>query len=167
MPRPTPLLLVLAREALGLNQQKLADLAGSSLRTVQRWENGRAKPSSWHIHPLADAVRTADPQLAAELDELAPRPAPPVPLVVVSASPTLPPPPPSPLPSPAPAPAPVSAPIADDILVDAVVCAAAEAMAMTPQAVRPAIHAAFARARDARLTIEAVLAVLAASITRA
>jgi DNA-binding XRE family transcriptional regulator len=138
MPRPIPLLLVLARERLSLNQQELAALAGSSLRTVQRWENNRSEPSPWNYHRVADALRELDPELAAEIDELAPAPEPPPP-------PPLPPPP----------------PIADAILVDAVVCAAAEAMSMIPQAVRPAILAAFTRARDARLTTEAVVAVLA------
>lgn len=159
MPRPIPLLLVLARERLSLNQQELAALAGSSLRTVQRWENNRSEPSPWNYHRVADALRELDPELAAEIDELAPRPAPPAPLVIVSAMPTIPPPPLTPAP-PAPAPPPPP-PIADAILVDAVVCAAAEAMSMIPQAVRPAILAAFTRARDARLTTEAVVAVLA------
>jgi hypothetical protein len=47
------------------------------------------------------------------------------------------------------------------VLVDAVVCAAAEAMSLSPQAVRPAVLAAFARARDAGLTLDAVVEVLA------
>jgi hypothetical protein len=46
------------------------------------------------------------------------------------------------------------------VLVDSVVCAAAEAMQVAPQAIRPAVLAAFARARDAGLTTDAVVAVL-------
>lgn len=46
------------------------------------------------------------------------------------------------------------------MLVDSVICAAAEAMSLPPQTVRPAIVAAFVRARDARLTTEAVAAAL-------
>jgi hypothetical protein len=155
MARPIPLLLVLTREAMGIYQQELADLAGSSLRTVQRWENARSTPAPWHFHRLADAVRPVNAQLAAELDEYAPRPAPPV--VVAPPEPE---PPPPPLP-PAPPPPPDPPPIADAILVDAVVCAAAEAMSVVPQAIRPAVLAAFTWARAARLTVEAVIAVLA------
>jgi len=47
------------------------------------------------------------------------------------------------------------------VLVDSVVCAAAEAMSLSPQAIRPAVLAAFARARDAGLSLDAVVDVLA------
>ncbi len=171
MPHPLPLLLVLCRAALRLDQLELSNLVGSSLRTVQRWENSRAQPSPWHLHRLADAMMPVNPQLAAELDELAPRPKPPPPPVVEPAPlPDAPPPPlpgPPPLPAPPtppsppePPPPPPPPPIPDEVLVDAVVCAAAQAMSLVPQAVRPAILAAFTRARDARLTPEAVIAVL-------
>jgi hypothetical protein len=46
------------------------------------------------------------------------------------------------------------------VLVDSVVCAAAEAMSLSPQATRPSVLAAFARARDAGLTLAAVVAAL-------
>ena len=164
MSRPLPLLLVLSREALHLNQQELSALVGSSLRTVQRWENSRAHPSHWHIHRLTDAMASVDPQIAAELDELAPRPKPPPPPVVEPPPQPEPPPPPPPATPPPPPPEPPPPPrIPDEVLVDAVVCAAAEAMSLVPQAVRPAILAAFTRARDARLTPEAVVAVLSPS----
>jgi hypothetical protein len=52
------------------------------------------------------------------------------------------------------------------VLVDSVVCAAAEAMSLVPQAIRPAVLAAFTRARDARLTPDAVVAVLAPPAAR-
>jgi len=58
-------------------------------------------------------------------------------------------------------PPPPPPPIAAVLLVDAVVCAAAEAMSLSPQAIRPAVLAAFTRARDAGLTLDAVVAVLA------
>jgi hypothetical protein len=41
-------------------------------------------------------------------------------------------------------------------IVDTVVCAAAEAMQVMPDAVRPALRAAFRRAVLARLSVEAV-----------
>jgi hypothetical protein len=59
-------------------------------------------------------------------------------------------PPPLPPPPPPPPPAPV-----EDV-VDAVVCAAAEAIDVTPRAVRPALIAAFTRARRLGLGVEAV-----------
>jgi hypothetical protein len=140
---------------LHLSQQQFADRVRSSLRTVQRWEADRGRPQSWELQALADAVRPNDPQLASELDVWAPRPTPPAaPGVVVAAAPA----PAPPLPA-APPPAPTPAPV----LVDAIVCAAAEAMALAPQAVRPALLAAFSRARDVGLTPEAVVAVLAPS----
>ena len=153
MATPVPLLLVLSRETLHLNQAGLADLVGSSLRSVQRWETRRATPYAWELHRLADAVRPHNAGLASQIDEWAPRPAPPAPPVIASA-PVLPaaalsPPPPLPPAIPA------------GVLVDSVVCAAAEAMSLSPQAVRPAVLAAFARARDAGLTLEAVVGVLA------
>jgi hypothetical protein len=51
--------------------------------------------------------------------------------------------------------------VTDAVLVDAVVCVAAEAMALSPQAVRPAVLAAFTRARDVGISAEAVVAALA------
>jgi hypothetical protein len=59
-------------------------------------------------------------------------------------------PPPLPPPPPPPPPAPV-----EDV-VDAVVCAAAEAIDVTPREVRPALIAAFTRARRLGLGVEAV-----------
>jgi transcriptional regulator with XRE-family HTH domain len=146
-----PLLLTRCRETLSLSQAQLATLVGSSVRTVQRWENDAATPSAWHVHRLADAVRSLDESLARDLDLWAPRPqAPPPPPAPPAAAPAPQPPPPPPPPP----------PIAADVLVDSVVCAAAEAVSLAPQAVRPAVLAAFARARDARLTIDAVIEVL-------
>jgi DNA-binding XRE family transcriptional regulator len=152
MPRPLPYLIVLSRHALALSQEELATLVGSSLRSVQRWETKQASPMNENVHALSDAVRTRDPALADELDAWAPRPPPPgAPSPPAGLAPS----PPSPLPVPAPASVPAA------VLVDAVVCAAAEAMQLPPQAVRPALTAAFLRARDAGLGVEAALSVLA------
>ena len=159
---PLPVCLVRARDVLHLTQLELATLVGSSLRSVQRWENKLSIPSDWHLHRLADAVQSADPELAAVIELWAPRPPPPPP-------PPEPAPPASPPPEPAPPPPPVVAVarpppppprIPDVVLVDSIVCAAAEAMALTPQTIRPAILAAFTRARDASITSDAVVAVL-------
>jgi hypothetical protein len=159
MATPLPLLLTLSRQTLHLNQLELANLLRTSLRSVQRWEGKRGDPYHHQIQELADAVRPHDPDLASQIDVWAPRPAPPPPPALVPAPtesagpPVLPPPaPPAPPPSP---------PVPAGVLVDSVVCAAAEAMALAPQATRPAVLAAFARARDAGLTMDAVIGVLA------
>jgi hypothetical protein len=133
-----------------LNQTKLAALVGSSKRTVQRWDD-HSHPSYDVLRQLADMVRSEDPALAAEID----RHAPPPPAPPVAA-------PPAPVAAPAVlSPAPSAAPVPDVVLVDSVVCAAAEAMGVVPHAVRPALLAAFSRARDARLSVDVVVASLA------
>jgi hypothetical protein len=123
---------------------------------VQRWEGKRGQPSGSKIQALADAVRPHDPDIAAQLDAWAPRPAPPAPPPAAPAPVETPAPPILPPPAPAPPPA-----VPAGVLVDAIVCAAAEAMALSPQAIRPSVLAAFTRARDAGLTIDAVIGVLA------
>jgi DNA-binding XRE family transcriptional regulator len=151
MPLPLSSLIAESRRMLLLNQEQLANLVESSKRTVQRWEVGAAAPAPWHLHKLIDALRPSNPELASQLDAWAPRPASPPP------PPSLTPEPPPPVLSAPPAPPPIPL----SILVEAVVCAAAEAMNLPPQAVRPAILAAFTRARDTGLSPEAVVAVLA------
>jgi hypothetical protein len=44
------------------------------------------------------------------------------------------------------------------VLLDSVVCAAAETMSMAPQALRPAVLAAFVRAREAGMTVDSLIA---------
>jgi hypothetical protein len=156
MPRPLPVLVGVSRAILGLSQPELARLVESSLRTVQRWEANASKPYPWNLHALADAVRPHDPAVAAELDAWAPRP---------SAAQA-----PAPAPEdslPAREPALAAPPVLDPVLAaDAIVCAAAEAMALAPQAVRPALVAAFGRAKVAGLTVDEVLAALGATRER-
>jgi len=141
MPSHIAFLLTQARRVLMQNQRQLGEMVGVSLRTVQRWETKVGYPSAGNIQAVADAVRPHDPALASEMDTFAPRPVPPPPVDSPSAEK-----------SKAPPPAPV--------LVDSVVCAAAEATALAPQAIRPAVLAAFVRARDAGLTPDEVIAVL-------
>jgi hypothetical protein len=47
-------------------------------------------------------------------------------------------------------------------VVDTIVCAAAEAMGVMPEAIRPALRAAFRRALQVRLDVEAIDAALSA-----
>ena len=104
-------------------------------------------PPSYAMEALARHVFAVDPKLAAEIAE--------------SAGTTLaalglgvaPPPPPPVLAPPAPRALPAS-------VVDSVVCAAAEAMDRMPREVRPALMAAFARARELELSVEQVLEAL-------
>jgi hypothetical protein len=144
-----------ARRLLRVNQRELGELLGLSSRTIQRWDkSGSFQP--YFMPELARAVHPQDPALAARIAALvgrtledlgiAPGPAP---------APALPAPPP-------PHPGSVSfSPELKAHLVDAVVCAAADALSLPPASVRPALLAAFRKAAEVKLTIADVLAVLA------
>jgi hypothetical protein len=145
-------LLVRARRALDLpSQGALGEALGSSARSGQRWERNESKPSADQVHQLVRRVHPVDAALAAELAEASDTTllalgleAPPAPAVVTTAAPEAPAPPPPP-----PPPDPIH-------IVDTVVCAAAEAMQLMPEAIRPALRAAFRRARLAGLSVEDV-----------
>jgi hypothetical protein len=130
-------LFELARQALGTTQEELGERLGVSRRTSQRW-SGSGVPS-YYLPELARLVHPHDPVLAGEIAQAAG-------MTLKAAGIVLPPPPP---PAPPPAPPP-------DGVVDAVVCAAAEAMEMMPKEVRPGLLAAFARAKEVGLTVDVV-----------
>jgi hypothetical protein len=137
------------RRTLILSQNDLARKLGVSRRTGQRWSAGSG-PVGTDLQNMARLVYPADAALAAEIAAAGG--------TTLEALGVLPPPPPPP---PAlPPPVPVAPP---DRVVDAVVCAAAEAMQVMPQSVRPAVLAAFACARELGLTVEGVERVLRAS----
>jgi transcriptional regulator with XRE-family HTH domain len=130
-------LLARARIALGMSQGEFGMALGSSKRTAQRWDAGESHPSNEELHRLARMVYPKDASLALEiavegghtlesLGILAPR---------------------APETSPA-------APIA--LIVESVVCAAAEALETKPDVARPVLRAAFARARALGLSVEQV-----------
>jgi hypothetical protein len=123
---------------------------GVSRRTGQRWETGRSDPSPNQIRKLAGMVYPADPDLAAQLAAAAGT-------TLVALGLVKPPAPPPPPPAPAPPPPPV-----EDV-VDSIVCAAADAMSVLPRDVRPALLAAFTRARRLGIGIEAVEKALGAA----
>jgi transcriptional regulator with XRE-family HTH domain len=125
-----------ARRALRVTQVDLAQMLGASRRTGQRWDAGQSYPSVSQLTELAKAVYARDPALASE--------------VAVSVGTTV-----DALGLAAPA-APPAVPAPIESIVDSVVCAAAEAMDALPRAVRPALMAAFARARELHLSIEDV-----------
>jgi hypothetical protein len=121
-------------------------MVGVAKRTMQRWEDRGAYLLPSQIRTLAAAALTRDPALAARiaaygntsleaLGLVKPAPPPPPPV------PPLPPPPP---------------PLPTAILVDSIVCVAADAIGVLPRAIRPALEAAFVRAREVRLDVAAV-----------
>jgi DNA-binding XRE family transcriptional regulator len=140
--RPIPLLLDQTRRTLGISQNELSARLGVSRRTGQRWSKGGG-PFGLHLHRMAGLVFPVDAELAAEIAAAGG--------TTLDALGVLPPPPP-------PGPPPRVAP--PDRVIDAVVCAAAEAMQVPPQSVRPALLAAFTCAKDLALTVEDVERVL-------
>jgi hypothetical protein len=142
-----------AKSALILSQRGLAEVTGSSHRTVQRWAAGRSSPSPREIARLAVAVHPRNPEIAQRLASwsgqtlesfgIAPPPA------ALPASPA-----PAPLPS-----GPDRAALLP-VLVESVVAAAAEALDVSPRVARPAVLAAMERATVAALTVEDLLGAL-------
>jgi transcriptional regulator with XRE-family HTH domain len=133
-----------AQRTLGLTQEELGKMLGASRRTISRMVTGRSPLSIAHLHTLARAVHSKDPMLAAKL--------------AAEGAETLeglgivrPAPPPAPLAPPA---APGRPFPATRLVVDSVVCAAAETMQAPPAAVREALRAAIARARALGLSLE-------------
>jgi transcriptional regulator with XRE-family HTH domain len=135
MSRSLAILMDETRKALGESQNGLARRMGVSRRTGQRW-NAAGGPPSYELRKMAALVFPANPSLAAELAARSG-----VTLEAIG------------LVKPAP-PAPPPAPRVPDRAVDAVVCAAAEAMEAIPQAVRPALLAACTCARELGLTLD-------------
>jgi hypothetical protein len=140
-----------SRQALGLGSQaELGEKLGVSQRSAQRY-SAHGVPA-YYLPALARLVHPVDPELAAEIAQsmghtleslgiVAPVPPP----ALVAAPPPPPPPPP-------------------DGIVDAVVCAAAEAMEMMPRDVRPGLLAAFKRAREIGVSVDVVERVLRMSV---
>jgi transcriptional regulator with XRE-family HTH domain len=127
------LLVGRARQAMGWTQQMLGDALGVSKRTAHRWEGGRATPSVAEVRTLAGLVFPRDPSLAAELAAAASTT-----LVELGLSQSQ----------------SVTSPVR--LVVQAVVCVAADELACNPQPVRRALHAAFKCARELGLSMEDV-----------
>jgi hypothetical protein len=144
MPRSLPALLYESRRLLDVGSQgEFGVLLGSSQRSGQRWERGEALPTPEQLHNLAALVYPKNKELAAEIAAAAGKTLEQLGLA-------------RPAPPPATATAP-HRPLPDPIhIVDTVVCAAAEAMQVMPDAIRPALRAAFRRAHLAGLTVETV-----------
>jgi hypothetical protein len=128
--------------ALGLTHRSAGELLSMSARSSQRWASGGGVLLPDKARMLATLTYPVDPELAAELAYEG--------RTTLEALGLVPPPAP-------PAPAPPSAPrFAAEDVVDSIVCAAADAMDVKPAAVRPALLAAFRRARRLGLAVQAV-----------
>jgi DNA-binding XRE family transcriptional regulator len=137
-----------ARQTLGMNQGQLADAMGVSRRTIIRWQLGQTSPVEVQVRQLAAMVREEDEDLADELlaaAMLAPEPVPQQGGAQAAADPIVAVPSPQAL-DPVPA-----------HVIDAIVCAAADAADRVPRTMRPALLAAFARAKELGVSIEAVV----------
>ena len=133
-------LLTRARQALGMTQEQFGTTLGASKRTAQRWDAGQAVPLPEDLHKLARLVCPIDRALAAQiaketgetLEGLGIVPAPPPPAPPPRATPPT------------------------HLMVESVVCAAAEALETKPAAARDALRAAVRRARAMGLTVDEI-----------
>jgi transcriptional regulator with XRE-family HTH domain len=143
---PLQHVLSLARARLGMSQREFGPALLLSHRTASRWDTGRAVPDAGTLRHLATLLVPVDLALAQEvaahanetLEELG-------------------------LVAPAPPPQAPRPPVTAHDLVDAVLCAGAEASDASPRALRPVLHAAFRRARELGLTVDEVEAALASA----
>jgi hypothetical protein len=149
-------LLVLGHRALGIPGTELAALLGVTPKTVYRWYAKRTSVNAGNIGALALHVHPHDPALAKRLHDYATR---------TLAEYRMPPPPPLPT---APAPEPSASPVSlapRSLRVEAVVHAVCDALDAGPRAVRPAVHAAFRRARELALSVDDVVHELEAAVS--
>jgi len=120
-----------------MTQKELGELLGVSARTVMRWTDGGPLLAPRQKATLVRAVHARDPALAADiatsLQESLES------LGVVTAPPPV---------------EPARPVVSSRDLADSIVCAAAEAAGLTPQAIRPALIAAFDRAASVGLSVE-------------
>jgi|SRR5580658_4353725 hypothetical protein len=123
-------LLVHCQLALDLTQKELGALLGRDRRTVQRWQETGVDLTPAQARTLADALQPIRPDLAEQVLELGRKP----PIVG---------PPPSP---------------ATPEVIDAILRAAADAGGTSPEAIRPAVIAAFAKAEDVGVEVRAIVA---------
>jgi DNA-binding XRE family transcriptional regulator len=140
--RPLSVLLYEARRALHMNRQDIGKAIGWSYRTIVRWETRHTDVYSPSLLKIVPRVHAVDPQLAAEIamacgSSLVQLGIGTVPAQNVAA-------------------AAQRTPVSLQHLADSVACAAADALHAAPEAVRPALLAAFRRARELRMTFDDV-----------
>ena len=149
MENKTGLIIARVTMATGATQREIADAAGVSLRTAQRWVQGGAALDRLQLKQLAAFVHPADAGLAAEMAALSGE-------TLESLGLEKPPaPPPAPVPAAPPPPAGPQPP-ADHLvplLVDGVLWAISDGLGLAPAVVRPALLVGIEKAAQAHLTM--------------
>jgi transcriptional regulator with XRE-family HTH domain len=140
---PATLLLLEARRTLGWGQRQLAEHLGCSERTIQRWDARGSTPMPNQLARLAGLVYPQDPELASRIAKAADTTLDQLGLLPAKSAPS----------------GPSLAHMADSIT-----CAAADAVSMLPDAMRPALLAAFERARDMGVSVADVASALSARV---
>jgi transcriptional regulator with XRE-family HTH domain len=136
MPTDSAALLVHCQIALRLTQEQLGELLGRTKRTIQRWQDQGFEPMADQAETLAQALQPVRPDLAEQVLELARK-------VALRTGGT-------------------PAPPATAEVIDAILQAAAGAGGTSPEAIRPAVTAAFLEAAEAGVEVSAVVAGLGA-----
>jgi transcriptional regulator with XRE-family HTH domain len=146
-PKATAELLVEAQNALGVSQGQLGDMLGLSRQTIWRYQTAQSNPLGSSLEDLARRVRAIDAGLASRLAGAGTgarktgfRVAMPARLASTGRG---------------------RLETETRLMADAIVCAAAEALDASPRTVRRALLAAFARARDTGLALDAIETALA------
>jgi len=135
-----------ARIVLGMTQKDFGEALGASHRSAQRWDAGASEPGTHQLQNLVRLLYAKDAALATQIADVIRET--PASLGIVEPA----------LPSPVGAPPRPRPPT--ELIVESIVCAAAEALAVPPATVRPALRAAFQRAKAMELTVDEVDAVL-------
>jgi len=150
-----PALLVEAQHTLLYSQTELGELVGVSRRTVWRWQGGQSSPDQRELLIIIRKVHAIDAPLAARL--AAARGGTLESLGVV---------PPKALEKPTEKPDPLADPIQRRAFVDAVVCAAAEAVDVSPRVARRVLAIAVARARETGVSLDVLGETLARRVAK-
>jgi|HubBroStandDraft_2_1064218.scaffolds.fasta_scaffold70474_2 hypothetical protein len=129
-----------------MSQAQFGPALGASHRTAVRWDSGRSDPGGEAFCKLAALLVPHDLALAADAAAYAGE-------TLESLGLVVPPPPPAPPPA-------RSKP---EVLIDAVLCAAANQAGAVPETMRPILLAAFRRAREVGLSLEEAERALAAT----
>jgi hypothetical protein len=122
-------LIIECQFALRTTQEKLGELLGKSKRTIQRWQDKGCVLLPEQADTLAKALRRTRPDLADQVLALGAKTA-----ASLGRAPATP------------------------EVIDAILRAAAKAGHTSPKAVRPAVQAAFAKAAEVGVTVNAVVA---------
>jgi transcriptional regulator with XRE-family HTH domain len=133
MPVDSAALLVHCQMALGLTQKELGDLLGRDRRTIQRWQERDAALTADQAETLAKALQPVRPDLAQQVLELG--------RTAALAAGGI----------------PATRPATAEV-IDAILRAAADAVGTSPEAIRPAIAAAFLKAEETGVDVSAIVA---------